>query len=124
MNQPQQPPGQNQQLQANPYVTPEMMQYKQGLGIPDFSPQMIADNPQMQQQFQQGNDQQKYYIEYQWLTFQIQYYMNEKNNGRYYPALGDRQAWERKQKGETGENTQRIPDENPDYEEGGKRPKF
>lgn len=126
MNQPQQPQGPNQQ-QGNPYITPEMWQYKKELGIPDFSPQLIADNPQMLQQYQAGNDQQKYYIESQWMTFQIQYYMNEKNNGRYYPALGDRQAWEAKQKGGAGQakaNKKQIPQENPDFDEGRKINQF
>lgn len=106
----------------NPHVTPEMLQWKQALGIPTFSTEMLAGNPQMIQAYQQSDMNGKCMLEAQWLNFQIQHYYKEKEEGRYYPALGNKEEWEKRQQGGGGQVSPKEDmqeSEQNDFDEGG-----
>ena len=95
MQQQQQPPQQGGQ---NPYINPQLLAYKRDLGVPDFTPEQLNNNPQMKQQYLTGDQQLKWSIESQWLDFQVRYFSNERVEGRWYPALGPKEQWEQQQR--------------------------
>lgn len=112
MNQPGVPQQQGSAMQNNPYVTPQMLEYKAILGIPEFTLDQIQGNPQMLQAYQAGDENSKNSIEAQWLSFQLNHYFKEKNEGRWYPALGDQNKPGAQQQGGGQQNPDNELDEN------------
>ena len=82
----------------NQLLPPLMVQQNKALGLKEFTKEDLDGNPAYAVKFETGSWNDKCMIHGEWMQFQINYFENEKKNGRYYPALGDKEKWERKQK--------------------------
>jgi hypothetical protein len=83
---------------TNNLLPPNMVQQARALGIKEMTIQDLEGTPQHYQNFNKGNWHDKCMIHGQWLQYQINYFESEKAKGKYYPALGDYDTWERNKK--------------------------
>ena len=85
---------------TNELLPPKMVQQSRILGLKEFSLEDLDGNPDYKLKFTTGNWRDKCMIHGEWLQFQINYFEDQKSRGGYYPALGDKEKWEKKQRGE------------------------
>jgi hypothetical protein len=86
---------------TNKLLPPSMVEQSRELGLKEFTINDLDGNPEYYLKFSNGSWQEKCMIHGEWLQFQINFFQNEKRSGRYYPALGNKENWERKMKGDT-----------------------